>query len=395
MKRTVISCLAAVSAVGAGALFLYAFPKWVPALYFLSVALFMFTVGMVTWLFTQKKPVWKALIAAAAYAAGFLALVFLINNVLLHENRSETAAAILSVLNIVFFIVYYVRLSRGKQRRRAVAAGASGLCVLLVVLYILAICIIPNYPSFPKGPAVDLAGYKLVFEDEFEGDSLNCDVWHDRALGARRNGFNSSKQAQVRDGNLILTAQYREDGEYGEGWYSGMVSLKQWYNKGYFEIRCKCNDGGGFWSAFWLQAQNPYDHEKSAGGPGGCEIDIFEAMSANASTKAKRDSVSVNLHCNGGDDDVENIDSKNVGHFRGNNIYTEYNTYACKWTEDEYIFYINGKECARSSFSEGVSQEPEEVIVSLEIPEEIAHEKDYTTQFIVDYVKIYQVSSDD
>ena len=247
-------------------------------------------------------------------------------------------------------------------------------------------------PYYPTGPEVDLTGYELVFEDEFEGDSLNYDVWHDRALGARRNGFNSSGQAAVKDGNLILTAQYRDDGEYGEGWYSGMISLKQWYCRGYFEIRCKCNDGGGFWSAFWLQAQHPYDHELSAGGPGGCEIDIFEAMSAGDRMKAKRDSVSVNLHCNGGDDDPDKLDSLNVGNFRGKDIYTEYNTYGCMWTEDEYIFFINGKECARSSHAKGVSQVPEEVIVSLEIPGEVGHDKDFTTQFVVDYVKIWQLA---
>ncbi len=252
-------------------------------------------------------------------------------------------------------------------------------------------CSIFGIPYYPTGLEVDLTGYELVFEDEFEGDSLNYDVWHDRALGARRGGFNSSGQVEVKDGNLILTAQYREDGEYGEGWYSGMISLKQWYCRGYFEIRCKCNDGGDFWSAFWLQAANPYDHEKSAGGPGGCEIDIFEAMAAKDKTKASRDSVSINLHCNGGDDNPDKLDSKHVGSYRGKDIYTEYNTYSCMWTEDEYIFFVNGKEAARSTHAKGVSQVPEEVIVSLEIPGETDHTHDFTTQFVVDYVRIYQL----
>ena len=391
MKRTVFSCLAARFAATASVLFLYAFPKWIPALYFLAAALYIFTAGAIARLFAAEKPAAKALIAAAAYAAGFFSLVFLINNVILHGKRSGTATVIIAALNLLFFAVYYAAFSRGKQRSRALAACAFGTSALAAAVYVAAICILPEFPPFPKGPAPDLTGYKLVFEDEFDGDSLDYGVWQDRAPGARRNGFNSSGQAEVKDGNLILTAQYREDGEYGPGWYSGMVSLKQWYNKGYFEIRCKCNDGGGFWSAFWLQAQYPYDHERSAGGPGGCEIDIFEAMSAKDRTQAKRDSVSINLHCNGGDSDVEHIDSKNVGHFRGSDIYNTYNTYACMWTDDEYIFYINGRECARSSFSKGVSQTPEEVIVSLEIPDEIGHEKDHITQFIVDRVRIYQL----
>ncbi len=79
-----------------------------------------------------------------------------------------------------------------------------------------------------------------------------------------------------------------------------------------------------------------------------------------------------------------------MGIFRSNDIYNTYNTYGLKWTEDEYIFYINGKETARSAFSKGVSTVPEEVIVSLEIPDETDHAKDFTSQFVVDCVKIWQ-----
>ena len=57
---------------------------------------------------------------------------------------------------------------------------------------------------------------------------------------------------------------------------------------------------------------------------------------------------------------------------------------------NEYIFYINGVESARSSFGNGVSTIPEEVIVSLELPGSADFEKDYSTQMVIDYVKIYQ-----
>jgi hypothetical protein len=48
----------------------------------------------------------------------------------------------------------------------------------------------------------------------------------------------------------------------------------------------------------------------------------------------------------------------------------------------------------RSSFGNGVSQVPEDVIVSLEIPDSDVLEgfdkATFKTEFIVDYVKIYQ-----
>ena len=246
-------------------------------------------------------------------------------------------------------------------------------------------------PVTPHGPELDLTGYELVFCDEFEGDTLNTDVWKHRGEGARRGGFNASTQAKVSNGELNLVAEYLENGKYGEGWYSGMISLKEHYKQGYYEIRCKCSPGEGFWSAFWIQADSPYDHYISQGGVGGAELDIFEAMSYSAKLKDNRFAITSTVHCNGGDDDIENIDSCCVGEFKvGNDIYNEYNTYGLEWTEDEYIFYINGIESRRTSFENGVSQVPEEVIVSLEIPDNINNPKDFTTCMTVDYVKIYQ-----
>ena len=82
MKRTVISCLAALSAVAAGVLFFYSFPEWLPPLYVLSVVLFAFTAGAIAGLYAKKKPLLKGLLAAAAYAAGLFSMTYLINNVM-------------------------------------------------------------------------------------------------------------------------------------------------------------------------------------------------------------------------------------------------------------------------------------------------------------------------
>jgi hypothetical protein len=44
----------------------------------------------------------------------------------------------------------------------------------------------------------------------------------------------------------------------------------------------------------------------------------------------------------------------------------------------------------RTSVEKGVSQAPEYVIISEELPKEFSEEPGFTTEFIVDYVKIYQ-----
>ncbi len=249
-----------------------------------------------------------------------------------------------------------------------------------------------DLPTTPRGEELDLTGYNIVFEDEFDGSALNTDVWKIRSNGPRRGGFNSDSQIKVEDGNLIITGEYVEDGTYGDGWYAGMVSLRERYCKGYFEIRCKVNAGSGFWSAFWIQAEHPYEAEYSQGGVGGCEIDIFESMSYD--NLIGKDSVTQTVHCAGVDGVQEGYQSNNLGAFYGNNIYDEYNTYGLEWNDEEYIFYINGVETRRTSFGNGVSEVPEEVIVSLEIPAaeefEGLDKENYKTEYIIDYVRIYQ-----
>ncbi len=252
---------------------------------------------------------------------------------------------------------------------------------------------IADVGTIPNGQKLDLTGYKLVFCDEFDGDSVNTDLWYYRGLGTRRAGYTGKDQVKVENGNLVITAEYLKNGCYGEGWYSGKLGTVEKFTKGYFEIRCKCNDGGEIWSAFWTMPTTndaAYIHDISKGGVGGVELDIFEAPFANDKNLLRRNAITQTIHCNGGDDDVENLDSRCIGYYNGKNIYAEYNTYGLEWTDDEYIFYINGVETTRSSFSAGVCEVPEEIIVSLELPDEITFDHDYSTQFIVDYVKIWQ-----
>lgn len=245
-------------------------------------------------------------------------------------------------------------------------------------------------PVTPRGQTLDLTGYDIVVYDEFQGDTLNSDLWVTRGNGPRRCGYNADSQVSLRDGNLIITGEYLTDGEYGEGWYTAAVKLRERYKQGYYEIRCIVNDSPSYWSAFWIQADGPYTASISKGGPGGAEIDIFESTEYSDGKYA----VTHAIHCAGVDGVQEGFQSAMLGKFYGDNVTRKYNTYGLEWTEDEYIFYINGVETVRSTFGNGVSQVPEDVIVSLEIPDgdklEEFDKKTFKTEFIVDYVKIYQ-----
>ena len=193
----------------------------------------------------------------------------------------------------------------------------------------------------------------------------------------------------LEDGNLIIECAYTTK-EYGESWYTSSIALKDLYTYGYFEIKCIPNDSESFWSAFWLQGENSYSHDASQGGIYGAEIDIFETYRNHDITT--RDFVYSTVHCNGSDDNKDMVDSYRVTKAYVKNLRSEYTTFGLKWTEDEYIFYVNGVETGRTSFAAGTSCVPEEVIVCIYGDDVIKLDKDVTTRLIVDYVKIYQLS---
>ena len=265
----------------------------------------------------------------------------------------------------------------------------------LVSVFLLLICLFSTvafsgceHMSKTLGDEVslNLEGYELIVYDEFEGNNLDLSLWQHRAVGARESGYNSSSQVSVENGNLIIKGEYI-DGEFGKGWYGAGISLQEKYVYGYFEVRCIPNESSCFWSAFWLQSDNTFSHEDSQGGVNGAEIDIFESHKTKF---FRRNSIFSTVYCNGYDDDVENYDKHRVASVRIPNMRSDYTTFGLMWTEEEYIFYVNGVETGRTSFGRGTSRYPEEVIVSLEVPKVVPFNKKETTKFIVDYVKVYQ-----
>ena len=235
-------------------------------------------------------------------------------------------------------------------------------------------------------------GYKLVFEDLFDGSALDLGKWSYRANGSRRCGFNAPSAVSVVDGHLVIRQAYR-DGEYGPGWYGGMIRVNRKFCRGYFEIRCVCSDAtqGNFWSAFWLQGPNPYKPEISCGGvgPGGTEIDILEAF-CDENGQALMES---NIHCAGKSDSKPapgGLDSFQPVHKVVPDAYTAFHTYALEWTETEYRFFLDGELQAVTSWGDGVSSQEEELIISLELPEQAPENSNLTSAFIVDSVRVWQ-----
>lgn len=127
--------------------------------------------------------------------------------------------------------------------------------------------------------------WKLVFNDEFDGNILNTHNWvswfpytddgSDKCSFCRTHGNEGQifrdENAVVNEGSLKLIAK-RESGEWmGEkrDFSSAMIHSRQQFGMGKYEVRCRIPSGMGFWTAFWMFGQKA------------TEIDVFEIGSQN------------------------------------------------------------------------------------------------------------------
>lgn len=263
-----------------------------------------------------------------------------------------------------------------------------------------------GFARLPSAEYIDMSRFEEtpVFCEEFSGDRLNTEIWtsHYADNKVRRGGYWDNDMAVVKDGVLTIKTQYLPEGLNGgpAGWYSaGLDTSGSYLQKyGYFECRCIMPAGTGHWSAFWLFCGGVGDI--TGDGRNGTEIDVME--SPFWSNSKLRNSTQHALHYDGYG---EAHQSEGYGNWliKGD-PYSEFHTYGVEWNEDCYRFYIDGRLTCETSFG-GVSQVPEFLILSVEVggqngvaaddwsgPSIDKNEggRQFTSDFIVDYVKCYQ-----
>lgn len=279
-----------------------------------------------------------------------------------------------------------------------------------------------------KRNKLDLSGYELTFEDDFSGNELDRSVWSGGGKPSlRRGGFWDDSCISVRDSNLVIDIAYRKNGSLGAGWYTGAVrtepsasagGFQQKY--GYFEARCRVPKIKGAWAAFWLMPQGNFAGCDENSGRDGSEVDVFESMYFFSPFYPMKNSVTHAVHIGGYSSGLKSIGSPN---FFFKDLYGEYHTYGVEWTENEYIFYIDGAESWRtretvksSKRFNNVSHVPEYLLLSCETAGTAENGKVYpgrepgksgrlrrawngnpdkndrnkTYSFCVDYVRVYQ-----
>ena len=226
----------------------------------------------------------------------------------------------------------------------------------------------------PAKPAPD---DNLVWSDEFDGKELDLSKWIYRGLGKRRDAVNVKEGVTLDgQGHLMITTS-----KAGQEWHTGMIATQGKFERafGYFECRVKFQTQPGHWSAFWLQSPTM---GKTVGDTrtSGTEIDIFEYL-ARLPNKVQH-----TLHWDG-----YGKDHKSAAHVHEQaNLAEGFHTVGLEWTEDAYVFCVDGKETWRTD--KAVSHTPEYILLSLEVGKwagAIADAK-LPDSVVFDYVRVYK-----
>lgn len=220
-------------------------------------------------------------------------------------------------------------------------------------------------------------GYKMVWNDEFNGTQLDTTKWRVRGVGPRAVAYVSPRAVKVEDGLLKLYALNENDTLFGSAVGTQGLFMSKY---GWYECRAQVQKSpGGVWAAFWIQSAEIAKGEDPA--EFGAEIDILECF-----RKLGNDIVSHNVHWAYG---------PNQKSTRGYQSYLKgvgegFHTFALEWFPDKYIFYVDGLKFYE--ITRGISQIEEYLILSMEYPnnrEEIT-KSIFPDVFLVDWVRVYQ-----
>lgn len=192
---------------------------------------------------------------------------------------------------------------------------------------------IPSRAEEVRSPQI--AGWKLVWEDQFDGDKLNLDEWEPIR---RKDSHNNEKQyylpeqIQVIDGVLRITAT--DEALDGKSYRSGRLRTYRQWSLGRFEARIRLPKTQGMWPAFWLL---PRDVRWPEGG----EIDIMEAAGGTPRLTSSA------YHWGASGQQHRYLSRRQKlapADERGRGGPDDFHTYACEWEPDAIRFFVDGAE---------------------------------------------------
>jgi beta-glucanase (GH16 family) len=253
-----------------------------------------------------------------------------------------------------------------------VLPASLGLTALAVLSPVASLTPVDALPAAPEGQE-----WRIVFQDEFDGETLDPEKW-DVPEGQRRGGWWSAKAISVDGEGHLRMSVLRE----GDRVLDGCIRTRGHFEHafGYYVTRVKLQSQPGHWSAFWLYNDCVGSEENE--GRDGTEIDVFEKPWLD-------DRVQHTLHWDGYGE--KHKSEGRTPEIPG--IMDGWHTFGLWWTPSEYIFYVDGEATWRTNAG-GVCQVPLYLKLSDEVGEwagDIAKAK-LPDEWLVDYVRVYDLA---
>ena len=246
--------------------------------------------------------------------------------------------------------------------------------------------------------------YHLIWSDDFVGKALDTTKWnyelHEPGWvnNELQQYTNSSENAYVKDGNLVIQPLKTVDKKTGKVSYtSGRVNTRNKvdFKYGKVEVRAKLPKGQGIWPAIWMM---PTDDSLYGGWPKCGEMDIMELLGNNPSK------VYQTLHYGKSSTDIQSQGTKTLtkGDFSNS-----YHIFSVEWNPDSISFFVDDQltktinKWYTGTDGVGLITYPAPfdqsfyVILNVAVGGNWPGNPDETTDFskanmLVDYVKVYQ-----
>lgn len=228
-----------------------------------------------------------------------------------------------------------------------------------------------------------------VFEENFDGTTLNKNVWEKCPEWVRHDGgsiWDNRMSSLDGEGHLVLRAEWDAENNRVN---CGAIRSKGLfeYGYGYFEASIKLPVITGVWGAFWINCGNISSVDGSAAD--GVEIDVIESIYNDLGYCNSA------LHWDGYYSAHQEVNS---GHMTYDIYDGNFHLFAVERTEKGYVFYIDGVVVWRVyPYQCAPCPEPGFLELSLEATYNVGAGSEacldtLPVEMIVDYVRVYETN---
>lgn len=219
---------------------------------------------------------------------------------------------------------------------------------LISTLLLLGVCNLwsQDYPGNP----IEKEGYRLIFQDEFDGKEIDNTKWIPEYLPSwPKDRSISATTYEMKDGVCRLIVDKNSKNEFDKGMYiTGFMSasrtglhhydpkkkalhqietdVTQINQYGYYEMRAKMQNGGGIHCAWWLIGFEDNPNQS-------CEIDIFEILGTDV------DCIWSTVHS--WKDSTIQYHTEHPW-FANKRLAEEFHVYGFDWTPEGVTVYVDG-----------------------------------------------------